>query len=44
MRKLNHNLFRKDGEYPYAKTDIYENNEFNTKKILTQYLAESNYV
>ena len=33
----------KNGEYPYSITEIFENNEFNTKELLTQYLAEYNY-
>ena len=28
----------------YSITEIFENNEFNTKEILTQYYVESNYV
>ena len=37
MRKINHKLNSKDWEYTYSITEIFENNEFNTKKILTQY-------
>ena len=44
MRKQNHYLILKDGEYPYSITEIFENNEFNTKKLLTLYYAETNYV
>ena len=37
IAKAKSHLKWKDGEYPYSITEIFENNEFNTKEILTQY-------
>ena len=44
MWKLNDNLNWKDGEYPYYNWDKWNTDEFNTKMLLTQYYAETNYV